>query len=97
MMKNGDYGYNLAFCEEKLIPVIKKIADKHVDTPFEIEKKGHGNFVTSVDKAIEQELIEQLHDLIPKDGKVILRMSWTREFRNREWHKKTSQCRGFPG
>lgn len=68
MMKNGDYGYNLAFCEEKLIPVIKKIADKHVDTPFEIEKKGHGNFVTSVDKAIEQELIEQLHDLIPKAG-----------------------------
>ena len=68
MMKNGDYGYNLAFCEEKLIPVIKKIAVKHVDTPFEIEKKGHGNFVTSVDKAIEQELIEQLHDLIPKAG-----------------------------
>ena len=39
-----------------------------MDTPFEIEKKGHGNFVTSADKAIEQELIEQLHDLIPKAG-----------------------------
>lgn len=46
MMKNGDYGYNLVFCEEKLIPVIKKIADKHMDSTFEIEKKGHGNFVT---------------------------------------------------
>lgn len=68
MMKNGDYGYNLVFCEEKLIPVIKKIADKHMDSTFEIEKKGRGNFVTSADKAIEQDLIEQLHDLVPKAG-----------------------------
>lgn len=68
MMENNDYGYNIGFCEEKLIPMISGIADRYLTTPFQVEKKGHGNFVTSVDKAMEQGLKEQLHQLIPEAG-----------------------------
>lgn len=67
-MENNDYGYNLGFCEEKIIPMIRRIADKYLKTAFRVEKKGHGNFVTSVDQAIEQDLKKQLHQLIPKAG-----------------------------
>lgn len=68
MMKNNDYGYSLKFCEKELIPVIRNIADRYVTAPFQIEKKGHGNFVTSVDKAMEQELKESLHQLVHEAG-----------------------------
>ena len=61
-------GYNLRFCEEKLIPLIKNIAKKYVEVPFQVEKKSHGNFVTSVDRKMENELKAQLHHLIPEAG-----------------------------
>lgn len=60
--------YNLRFCKETLIPIIKNIVDRRLDTPFQIDTKGHGNFVTSTDKEIENELKKQLHDLIPDAG-----------------------------
>lgn len=61
-------GYNLRFCEEKLIPLIKNIAIKYVEVPFQVEKKDHGNFVTTVDIKIENELKIELHKLIPDAG-----------------------------
>ena len=67
-MESNDNKYSLRFCEEELIPVIRAIADKFLTVPFWIEKKGQGNFVTSVDKAMEQELKEQLYQLIPEAG-----------------------------
>lgn len=63
---NSDY--SLRFCEEKLIPLIKNIADKYVEAPFQINKKAQGNFVTSVDREVENELKIQLHRLIPEAG-----------------------------
>lgn len=63
-----DNNYNLSFCEKKLIPLIKNMVDKHVKVPFQIDKKAHGNFVTSVDREIENELKIQLHCLIPEAG-----------------------------
>lgn len=60
--------YNLKFCEEKLIPLIKNIAKKYVNIPFQVKKKSHGNFVTSIDRKIENELKIQLHKLIPEAG-----------------------------
>lgn len=66
MIKN--YGYNLRFCEEKLIPLIRSIATRYMVVPFQIEKKGHGNFVTSVDREMENELKIQLNRLIPDAG-----------------------------
>lgn len=63
-----NYGYNLRFCEEKLIPLIRRIAARYMGVPFQIEKKGHGNFVTSVDREMENELKIQLHRLIPDAG-----------------------------
>ena len=63
-----NYGYNLRFCEEKLIPLIRNIAAKYMVVPFQIEKKGHGNFVTSVDREMENQLKIQLHQLIPDAG-----------------------------
>lgn len=68
MMESNDNRYSLRFCEEELIPVIRAIADKFLTVPFWVEKKGQGNFVTSVDKAMEQELKEQLYQLIPEAG-----------------------------
>lgn len=61
-------GYNLRFCEEKLIPLIKNIAKKYVEVPFQVEKKDHGNFVTTVDIKIENELKIELYKLIPDAG-----------------------------
>lgn len=63
-----NYGYNLRFCEEKLIPLIRRIAARYMGVPFQIEKKGHGNFVTSVDREMENELKIHLHRLIPDAG-----------------------------
>ena len=69
-MENSDY--SLSFCEEKIIPTIKSVVDRHLAISFRVEKKGHGNFVTSTDKEIEKELKIQLHelnlvqDLLPK-------------------------------
>lgn len=65
-MENNDY--SLKFCEEKLIPITKSIVDRYLTTPFQVEKKGHGNFVTSTDKEIEKELKLQLHKLVPDAG-----------------------------
>lgn len=65
-MLNNDY--NLKFCEEKLIPTIKNIVDRHLSMSFHVEKKGHGNFVTSTDKEIEKELKVSLHELILDAG-----------------------------
>lgn len=63
-----DSDYSLSFCEEKLIPLIKNIADKYAKVPFQIDRKSHGNFVTSTDREIENELKTQLHLLIPEAG-----------------------------
>lgn len=63
-----DNGYNLRFCEEKLIPLIRNIAGRYVEVPFQVEKKDHGNFVTSIDRKMENELKIQLHRLIPDAG-----------------------------
>lgn len=68
MMESNDNRYSIRFCEEELIPVIRAIADKFLTVPFQVEKKRQGDFVTSVDKAIEQELKEQLYQLIPEAG-----------------------------
>ena len=68
MMKYNDNSYNLRFCEEKLIPLIRDIADRYLAVPLQVEKKGQGNFVTSVDKAMERELKKQLLRLIPEAG-----------------------------
>jgi len=65
-MENSDY--SLSFCEEKIIPTIKSVVDRHLAISFRVEKKGHGNFVTSTDKEIEKELKIQLHELIPCAG-----------------------------
>ena len=60
--------YGLEFCEKTLIPTIKNVVDKYVDTSYSIEKKGQGNFVTTVDKKIEQELIDRFQQLVPGSG-----------------------------
>lgn len=65
-MENNNY--SLSFCEEKLIPTIKSIVDRNLAISFRVEKKGHGNFVTSTDKKIEKELKIQLHKLVPCTG-----------------------------
>lgn len=66
MMKKNDY--SLRFCEEKLIPMIRNVTNRYLAVPFQIEKKNHGNFVTSVDRELEKELKMQLHRLIPDAG-----------------------------
>ena len=60
--------YGLEFCEKTLIPIIKNVVDKYVGTSYSIEKKGQGNFVTTVDKKIEQELIDRFQQLVPGSG-----------------------------
>lgn len=65
-MDNNEY--DLKFCEEKLIPIIKSVADKWAALPFEVERKGQGNFVTSADIGIGKDLKLQLHDLVPSAG-----------------------------
>ncbi len=62
--------YNLDFCEKKVIPIIKKVVDKFINESYEVEKKGHGNFVTSIDLAIENELKTELHYLIEDAGMI---------------------------
>ena len=57
--------FGLEFCEKTLIPTIKNVVDKYVGTSYSIEKKGQGNFVTTVDKKIEQELIDRFQQLVP--------------------------------
>ena len=42
--------YGLEFCEKTLMPIIKNVVDKYIGTSDSIEKKGQGNFVTTVDK-----------------------------------------------
>lgn len=63
-----DNSYNLRFCEEKLIPLIRNVVDKYVEVPFQVEKKDHGNFVTTVDTKIENKLKVELHKLVPDAG-----------------------------
>lgn len=60
--------YGLEFCEKNMIPIIKNVVDKYVGTSYSIEKKGQGNFVTTVDKKIEEELIERFQQLVPGSG-----------------------------
>lgn len=43
---------------------------KYMSIPYEIEKKSHGNFVTTTDKMVEQELTARLHKLFPLAGVV---------------------------
>ena len=66
MIKKNNYSLN--FCEEKLIPVVRSVANIYLADRFQVEKKGHGNFVTSVDKELEKELKLQLQRLIPWAG-----------------------------
>jgi len=68
MIKNNSVAYDLEFCENKLIPVIQAVTSKYISIPIQIEQKSHGNFVTSVDKAIEMELKRQLSSLISEAG-----------------------------
>lgn len=67
-MKKINYEYNLRFCETKLIPLIKEAVDQCLKISYQIEEKGHGNFVTTVDQYIEQNLKEGLDRLIPEAG-----------------------------
>ena len=60
--------YGLEFCEKTLMPIIKNVVDKYIGTSYSIEKKGQGNFVTTVDKKIEQELIDRFQQLVPGSG-----------------------------
>lgn len=63
-----DVIYGLEFCEKKLIPLIKDVTNRYIGSPYTVEKKGQGNFVTTIDKKIEQELISELQKLIPDSG-----------------------------
>nr|WP_288732505.1 inositol monophosphatase family protein [uncultured Anaerobutyricum sp.] len=65
-MENENYG--LEFCEKKLIPIIKNVVGKYIATSYIIEKKGQGNFVTTIDRMIEEELIDNFQKLIPDSG-----------------------------
>ena len=55
--------YTLDFCEKKLIPLIRNIAERRLSSSYQIRKKKHGNFVTTADKEIEQDLKTGLHGL----------------------------------
>ena len=44
--------YGLEFCEKTLMPIIKNVVDKYIGTSYSIEKKGQGNFVTTVLKSL---------------------------------------------
>ncbi len=58
----------LAFCEEKVIPLVRQISGKYITEAYVVETKSQGNFVTSTDKIMEQELMEGLRALIPASG-----------------------------
>lgn len=60
--------YDLKFCEEQLIPLIKEIYQQVDKKDLTIHKKGKGNFVTSVDISIENKLKEQLLNILPTSG-----------------------------
>lgn len=60
--------YDLSFCINKLIPLIKNIYQQIDISNFSIHKKGKGNFVTSVDITIENKLKEELSKLIENSG-----------------------------
>lgn len=64
-MYNENYG--LEFCK-KVISIIKSVVSKNIESDYSIQRKAHGNFVTTVDKMIEHELIISLQKLIPNSG-----------------------------
>ena len=67
-MENKSNEYTLDFCEKKLIPLIRNIAERRLSSSYQIERKSHGNFVTTADKEIEQDLKTGLHALAPAAG-----------------------------
>lgn len=56
------------FCTNILVPIIKSVAKKCDHLKYDIEKKGQGNFVTTADRSIEQELMKNLRMLLPGAG-----------------------------
>lgn len=56
------------FCVKELIPVVVKSSEITKEKIRIIEKKGHGNFVTDIDKHIEEYLKQELSSLLPDSG-----------------------------
>ena len=79
-----DVIYGLEFCEKKLIPLIKNVTKKYIDSLYTVEKKGQDIFVTTIDKKIEQELVGSLQNLIPDSG-VVAEESAAHDQRKYNW------------
>lgn len=58
----------LSFCIKQVIPMVCGVADQCLRERYQIEMKDHGNFVTTIDKNINEELIRELKALLPEAG-----------------------------
>ena len=67
-MEIGHEAFGLDFCTQQLIPFIQQIADRYLEIPYDINRKSHGNFVTTADRGIEKDLIAGLRRMIPEAG-----------------------------
>ena len=70
-MSEKETRINLQFCEEKIIPLLQRIVKKTMRSNYQIERKAHGNFVTTIDISMENNLKESLHAILPEAGFIV--------------------------
>lgn len=58
----------LLFCTRQVMPTVCRVADQCLQERYQIEIKEHGDFVTTIDKKINEELICELRTLLPEAG-----------------------------